>query len=218
VRFVLASGNRHKLHEFRSILAPHQVVAMPAGILLPPEGETSFTENALGKALALAQAVTTGAAAAAAVVAGSDRPDYFIGDDSGLEVEALGWRPGVLSSRYAGEDATDADNNAKLLVQLEAEGSFSRRARFVCVLAAVAPDMAETIVRGEWWGVIATSPSGDGGFGYDPVFVPDGDRLTVAELSQEQKDRASHRALAGRALLETLQRQGRGDAGRRRQS
>jgi len=204
VRFMLASGNRHKLQEYRSILAPHQAVAMPAGIPLPPEGEASFTENALGKARALAQAVTAGAAGTESVSAASGLPDYFIGDDSGLEVEALGWRPGVLSSRYAGEDATDADNNAKLLSQLEGDGS-SRRARFVCVLAAVAPDMTETVARGEWWGAIAGSPSGDGGFGYDPVFVPNGDSQTVAELAQEQKDRASHRALAGRALLDALE-------------
>lgn len=204
MRFMLASGNRHKLQEYCSILAPHQVVAMPASIRLPPEGETSFTENALGKARTLAQAITTEAPAAADVAATSDLPDYFVGDDSGLEVEVLGWRPGVLSSRYAGEQATDADNNAKLLSQLEVEGS-SRRARFICVLAAVAPDMSETVVRGEWWGVIAASPSGDGGFGYDPVFVPNGEELTVAELSQEQKDRASHRALAGRALLDALE-------------
>lgn len=203
MRFMLASGNRHKLQEYRSILAPHQVVAMPVGVLLPPEGETSFTENALGKARALARAVTARAAGAEGVAAASGLPDYYIGDDSGLEVEALGWRPGVLSSRYAGEEATDADNNTKLLSQLEGQSS-PRRARFVCVLAAVAPDMTETVVRGEWWGVIAGSSSGDGGFGYDPVFVPHGDEQTVAELSQEQKDRASHRALAGRALLDAL--------------
>ena len=139
----------------------------------------------------------------------------MIADDSGLEVEALGWAPGVVSSRYAGEEAGDADNYAKLLAQLEGYPLLRRRARFVCVTAAVPVVVAsrhdrlpEYVASGEWWGSITTVPHGDGGFGYDPVFLPEGSDLTVAELPQEVKDQASHRALAGKALLELLEREG----------
>lgn len=225
---MLASGNRHKLHEFRQILAPHEVLPMPAGVELPPEGEVSFLENARGKARALARAMESGGDVPAV--------DYYIGDDSGLEVDALGSRPGVLSSRYAGDDAEDADNNAQLLAELAGRDARDRAARFVCVLAAVsgrrpaasgpgaaAPEGAdrqvanaetgraetvpdELVVRGEWRGAIAAAPRGSGGFGYDPLFLPAGGDLTVAELPQELKDRTSHRALAGAALLRELAR------------
>lgn len=218
MRFMLASGNAHKLREFRGILAPDPVAPMPAEVVLPPEGSTSFEENAAGKALALAAWLREGSAAAAD--AGRDAggpPELVLGDDSGLEVEALGWAPGVRSSRYAGPRATDADNNRRLLGELEAAGAHTpeqRRARFVCVLVAVAPERgpgsattaAPLVARGEWWGTIATVPSGDGGFGYDPLFVPDGDRRSVAQLPAAEKDRRSHRALAGLELLRLLGR------------
>jgi len=228
MRFVLASGNRNKLREFRAILAAHEVVPMPAGIVLPPESVTSFRDNALGKARALAAALSADGAAFAAV---AGRPDgaptatrgathpaqqlLCLADDSGLEVEALGWAPGVISSRYAGEDATDGDNNAKLLAELEGCPLDRRHARFVCVAAVVVASvavtrgrLAEYVASGEWWGTITAAPHGDAGFGYDPVFLLDGSDLTVAELPQEVKDQASHRALAGRALLELLEREG----------
>lgn len=205
MRFMLASGNRHKLHEFRAILAPHEVVPMPAGIELPPEGETSFLENARGKASALARSLTGDVAERD--TAGAGPIDRFLGDDSGLEVEALGWMPGVISSRYAGREGDDGANNAKLISQLEGKSMLERRGRFVCVLVAVDTDMSELVVRGEWWGTIAEGPRGEGGFGYDPVFLPQGGRLTVAELSQGEKDRVSHRARAGRALLAELERE-----------
>jgi XTP/dITP diphosphohydrolase len=201
VRFVLATGNRHKLHEFRGILAPHEVLAMPEGIRLPPEGVTSFADNAQGKALALARSLP------AAERAGT----LCLADDSGLEVEALGWAPGVTSARYAGVDGPGADaaNIARLLRELAGvDGPAARRARFVCSVVAVAPDMAHYAATGYWWGAISEAPRGEGGFGYDPVFVPEGSDLTVAEWPQEQKDQASHRALAGRALLERLAREG----------
>lgn len=198
MRFVLASDNRHKLAEFRGILARHNVVAMPDGVTLPPEGAESFAANAGAKARALA------AALAPARHAGDPRP-HVIADDSGLEVEALGWAPGVISSRYCGRDGDDAGNIARLLGELEARpGGDPRRARFVCVLACITPAGAEHEARGEWPGTIARAPRGAGGFGYDPVFVPDGFDLTVAEWPQEAKDRSSHRARAGRALLELL--------------
>jgi XTP/dITP diphosphohydrolase len=202
-RFVLASGNRHKLQEFRGILAGHEVLPMPAGVELPPEGVTSFAENALAKARTLAAAEGVGAAAGVAA------PNALcIADDSGLEVEALDWRPGVESSRYAGREGDDAGNVVKLLGELAELSDSARGARFVCCIACVLPDGRTVESRGEWWGAIAPRPRGSGGFGYDPVFVPAGSDLTVAELPQELKDRASHRALAGRALLATLTGEG----------
>ena len=132
-----------------------------------------------------------------------------LGDDSGLEVEALGWAPGVVSSRYAGRDGDDRANVVKLLRELAGfAGPAPRRARFVCALVAVDAGMRESAVQGEWWGTIAVDARGDGGFGYDPVFVPEGSALTVAQWPQAQKDQASHRALAGKALLELLATEG----------
>lgn len=206
MRLMLATGNRHKLREFQNILAPHQVVAMPAGLELPPEGEDSFVDNARGKAVGLARALADAVCAAGAPEA--EAVDFFMADDSGLEVEALGWQPGVTSARFAGEGASDEDNYRKLLAQLEGKRISERRARFVCVVIAVTPDGRELVARGEWWGTIMPSPHGDGGFGYDPVFLPEGSDLTVAQMPQACKDQASHRALAGSALLELLEREG----------
>jgi XTP/dITP diphosphohydrolase len=211
--FILASGNRHKLAEFGRILAPHRVVAMPDGITLPPEKTVSFAENARDKAAALAQAL---AASDSAFASGPDRAEpgsganvFYLADDSGLEVEALGWAPGVTSSRYAGREGDDQANISKLLAALDGRtGAGARRARFVCALAAVAADQRHFAARGEWWGTIATAPSGSGGFGYDPVFVPEGETQTVAELPQARKDGLSHRARAARALLELLHTEG----------
>ena len=208
VRFMLATGNRHKLGEFRRILAPFEVLPMPEGVELPPEGEDSFAANALGKAHGLAAAVVEAGAA--------DDGLLFLADDSGLEVEALGWAPGVTSARYAGVDGPGADaaNVARLLREMAGfAGPLARRARFVCSVVAVASDMREYAATGYWWGAIATAPRGDGGFGYDPVFVPEGSDLTVAEWPQAEKDQASHRALAGTALLELLRQEGLLDGG-----
>ena len=135
----------------------------------------------------------------------------FLADDSGLEVEALGWAPGVTSARYAGVDGPGADvaNYTRLLRELAGlAGPLARRARFVCSVVAVAPDMTHYAATGHWWGAIAEAPRGEGGFGYDPVFVPEGSDLSVAEWPQEAKDQASHRALAGRALVDVLRREG----------
>ncbi|MBN2204397.1 MAG: non-canonical purine NTP pyrophosphatase [Thermoleophilia bacterium] len=150
-------------------------------------------------------------AAHAARVADPAGDLVFIADDSGLEVEALGWAPGVTSARYAGVDGPGADaaNVVRLLGELDGvAGPLARRARFVCALVAVTPRMGEYEATGYWWGAIAEAPRGEGGFGYDPVFVPEGSDLTVAQWPQEQKDQASHRALAGTALLERLRQEG----------
>jgi XTP/dITP diphosphohydrolase len=228
---MLATANRHKRREFALILAPHEVLGMPGDIALPPEGTESFAANARAKALALREAVQARAPGARSDdevpasgasprgrEAEADRettwdgeaaPDFFIADDSGLEVEALGWGPGVVSSRYSGREGDDRANIAKLLVALApVTEETARRARFVCELACVAADGREVAVRGEWWGRIAGSPRGDGGFGYDPVFVPDDSDLTVAQLPDAAKNRASHRARAARALLARLEAEG----------
>jgi len=220
MRFMLATGNRHKLGEFRQILAPHEVLPMPAGIALPPEGVDSFLDNARGKALGLACALARGAGAADLAAGSADvagRPEVlYLADDSGLEVEALGWAPGVSSARYAGVNGPGADaaNVTRLLREMAGfAGPLARRARFVCAVVACVPGVADYSATGHWWGAIAQAPRGRGGFGYDPVFVPEGSELTVAEWPQADKDEASHRALAGRALLERLQREGLLDGG-----
>jgi XTP/dITP diphosphohydrolase len=217
MRFMLASGNRHKLTEFQAILAPYRVMPMPLDIELPPEGLDSFAQNALGKAQALAERIVGDPVQVKLMEGMAPRGRrwqdelLFIGDDSGLEVEALGWAPGVSSARYAGVDGPGADeaNVARLLRELAGfAGPLARRARFVCCLAAVSPELTHHMVVGRWEGAIDVAPRGVGGFGYDPVFVPDGSELTVAQWPQEQKDRASHRALAGAALLKLLQSEG----------
>jgi len=188
VRFVLATRNAHKAREFSVLLAPHEVVALPDHVALPPEDGETFAENALGKARA--------AAAATGQVA--------IADDSGIEAEALGGAPGVRSARYAGQDATDEENLAKLLREAPAGTGLA----YVCALAHVDPRSGrELVVEGRCTGRVAERPGGDGGFGYDPAFVPDDDATgrTMAQLDPAEKDAISHRGRAARALLARLQ-------------
>jgi len=190
VRFVLATRNAHKVRELGPLMAPHELVALPDGVELPPETGETFAENALGKARA--------AAAATGMTA--------IADDSGIAAEALGGAPGVRSARYAGEHATDEENLAKLLREAPA-GS---RVAYVCALAYVTPQGTEHVVEGRCEGTLAAEPRGTGGFGYDPAFVPDEQggpdrRLTMAELSPEDKDAISHRGKAARELLAWLE-------------
>jgi XTP/dITP diphosphohydrolase len=211
MRFLLATGTRHKAREFGAILAPCSVDVMPPGVELPPEGVEAFADNALGKGAALARAVESDPALLRELGLRPDEEVLFLADDSGLEVEALGWAPGVTSARYAGVDGPGADvaNSTRLLRELAGfTGPVARRARFVCSVVAVAPDMTHYAATGHWWGAIAEAPRGEGGFGYDPVFIPEGSDLSVAEWPQEAKDQASHRALAGRALVDVLRREG----------
>jgi XTP/dITP diphosphohydrolase len=216
-RFVLASANRHKLGEFEAILKPCRVELMPAGTSLPAEGTVSFLANAAAKARVLAERLRERAAAGDDGPVGQGEPGpVAIGDDSGLEVEALRWTPGIVSARYAGISGPGADraNYERLLRELAGlEGEHARRARFTCALAAVTDDLREFAVTAHWWGAIASAPRGEGGFGYDPVFVPEGSNLSVAEWPQARKDKASHRAQAGRALLALLRRKGVLDEG-----
>jgi XTP/dITP diphosphohydrolase len=186
VRLVLASRNAHKEREFAALLAPHELVALPDDVELPPETGETFEENAAVKARAAAAA--TGLPA--------------VGDDSGIEAAALGGRPGVRSARYAGETATDGENLAKLLREAPTGSALA----YVCALAYAEPGGAERVVLGRCTGTLAAEPRGDGGFGYDPAFLPDDvpDGRTMAELSPQEKDAISHRGRAARELLALL--------------
>jgi XTP/dITP diphosphohydrolase len=188
-RLVVASSNAGKLRELRALagaLAANIVAQSDLGVAAVAETESSQRGNALLKARHAAR--VTGWAALA--------------DDSGLEVDALGGAPGVYSARYAGEDASDADNNAKLLAALAGVPA-PRRARYRAVLVLVAgpDDSAPLVAEGRWEGRIATAPRGAGGFGYDPLFLPGDGERSVAELAPEEKNRLSHRAQALDALL-----------------
>ena len=185
--YVLATANPDKAREIQAILGD-AVVLRPRPAAVPDVEETGETllDNARLKARALAEA--TGLPA--------------IADDTGLEVDALDGAPGVYSARYAGEGATYADNVAKLLAALD--GVSNRAARFTTVAVAAWPDGREVRAEGAVEGSIATAASGDGGFGYDPVFVPSGSHLTFAEMGPEDKDAISHRGRAFRALAAAL--------------
>lgn len=185
---LLATRNAHKVREMDALLAPRGVDALPDEVVLPPETGETFAENALGKARAAADA--TGRVA--------------IADDSGIESEALGGRPGVRSARFAGEDATDEENLAKLLRDAPAGSQVA----YVCAIAYVDPDGGvEEVFEGRCTGTLAAEPRGDGGFGYDPAFVPDEHpERTMAELSPVEKDAISHRGRAVRLLREWLER------------
>ena len=188
MRLVLSTRNEHKLREFRVLLEPHEVEPLPQGVTLPPETGETFQENARAKAVAAAQA--TGIAAVA--------------DDSGIEAAALGGHPGVRSARYAGDGATDEENLARLLAEVPDEGD--RRVAYVCALAYAEPGAEPRVFIERCEGVLAKEPRGQGGFGYDPAFVPadTGDGRTMAELSVSEKDAISHRGRAARAFLAWL--------------
>ncbi len=189
-RIVLASGNAKKLKELSAVLADLGVDVVPQsdfGVTDAVEDGDTFVANALIKARHAARA--TGLPAVA--------------DDSGLCVDALNGAPGVYSARYAGDDADDAANNAKLLRALD--GVADRHAHYVCVIAFVrdAGDDAPIVCEGRWHGEIGTAPEGDGGFGYDPLFIVPTHGCTAAQLEYAEKNRLSHR---GQALAEFKKR------------
>jgi XTP/dITP diphosphohydrolase len=183
----LASGNEHKLRELRALLPDWEIEPLESQET-PEETGSTFYENAILKAR-----FGSGIAPPAT---------WTLAEDSGLEVEALGGRPGIYSARYAGPGATDADNVVLLLEELGA-GEL-RDARYVSELVAISPQGEEWRGTGFLGGRIAASPRGSGGFGYDPVFVPNGEDATVAELGDEWKRERSHRAEAVRSLLASL--------------
>lgn len=192
MKILLATGNKHKLREFRELTSGLglEVVSLDdyPGLVLPPEDGDTFAENALTKAR----------------VASSFSGLPAVADDSGLVVEALNGRPGLYSARYAGPDATDKDNIDKLLLEMKGLGKEKRRAKFVCLLAYVEPVGLEKTFRGTLEGLITLTPSGEGGFGYDPVFFIPSKGLTSAELSAEAKNAISHRGKALRLFTEWL--------------
>lgn len=188
---ILSTRNDHKVRELAEILPEAGLRALPDEVVLPPETGTTFEENALIKARAAREAT------------GED----VIADDSGLEVDVLDGRPGVYSARYAGEDASDRDNLEKVLADLATTGG-EGTARYVCAIALI-DDSGEHLFRGTCEGRLIQDPRGDGGFGYDPAFVPDatgpGDERTMAELSPEEKHSISHRGDAARRLAAHLE-------------
>lgn len=188
---ILATGNRHKLAEMEELLPAVDLKPLPPGLEMPPEDGDSFEANALIKARA------------AHGVAG----DAVIADDSGIAAEDLGGAPGIYSARYAGEGASDEVNLDKLLREVDAAAG-NRRAAYVCAIALIDESGAEHVFEARCEGSLLEERRGEGGFGYDPAFVPDDtgpeDGRTYAELSAAEKNAISHRGRATRLLAEHL--------------
>jgi XTP/dITP diphosphohydrolase len=185
VQAIFASTNPGKLRELRALLPDWEIEPFTGS--LPAETGSTFYENARVKAMSPHE---------------EDR--WTLGEDSGLEVDGLGGDPGIRSARYAGMGATDEENVRQLLDALAGAEGGARRARYVSELVCVTPDGAELRGRGTLEGTIAHDARGSEGFGYDPVFVPEGEDRTVAELGDAWKREHSHRAEAARALLAAL--------------
>ena len=196
MRWILATANPHKVEELSTLLkaAGKDLVLepLPKEVTLPEETGTTFLANARLKAHAVARA--TGRVALA--------------DDSGLEVDALGGEPGVHSARYAGVGAGDLANNRRLLAELAKIHGPNRRARFRCVLVLAWPGQPEVVAQGAIEGFVLPALQGAGGFGYDPLFNPEGDARSLAEYAPEEKNRVSHRGQAARQLLHLLAARG----------
>jgi len=195
--YILATRNEHKLREMAELLPGLDLRPLPDGVPSPVEDGESFAANALIKARAAWAA--TGEAA--------------IADDSGIEAEDLGGRPGIYSARYAGEGASDGENLEKLLREVGEAGG-GRRAAYVCAIALLGAGGSEHVFEARCEGRLIEEPRGEGGFGYDPAFVPDdtgpGDERTMAELSPAEKNAISHRGRAARMLAAHLAAVGEG--------
>ena len=192
-RLAIATRNPHKLRELGRICADWPVTWMTAETSEGPwpdveEPHETYAENALVKAREVAAVLGVPA----------------IADDSGIEVDALGGAPGPRSARFAGEDATDAENLTKLLVEIAGTEPVARTARYRCVAAVAWPEGTGLVAEGTCEGTLVSEPRGTGGFGYDPAFVPVGEDRTMAELTDEEKDSISHRGRAFRALRARL--------------
>ena len=187
MRLLLATRNVHKQREFERLLPGIQIGILPDDAPTPEETGDTYAENALIKARSAAQATQQRAFA----------------DDSGIEAEALQWRPGVRTARFAGPDATDQEN----LEKLHNEAPAGSRARYVCVIAYVTPQGEEHLFEGRVEGTLAEDPNGTRGFGYDPIFIADETPgRTMAALGDDEKDALSHRGQAARELLAWLKR------------
>jgi XTP/dITP diphosphohydrolase len=188
---ILATGNPHKVREMAELLTGVELKPLPAGVELPPETGDSFEANALIKARA-AHAATG---------------EVTIADDSGIEAADLGGAPGIFSARYAGEGASDEANLAKLLREVDEAGG-ERRAAYVCAIALIDEAGSEYVFEARCEGMLLRQGRGEGGFGYDPAFVPDEtgprDQRTMAELTPEEKHAISHRGKAARMLARHL--------------
>ena len=192
LKVVLDTRNQGKIAELRELLSTVrpdlEVTGLDSYPDIPeiPESGTTFQENALIKARTVA--MITG--------------EIAVADDSGLAVPALDGEPGVYSARYAGDNATDRDNNRKLLQRMQHVQGRDRTARFICVLCAYAPNGHRLEVRGEWQGLILDEPRGEGGFGYDPLFYDPEQNLTAAEMDGDLKNSLSHRGQALKILMQ----------------
>ncbi|MCW9014176.1 MAG: XTP/dITP diphosphatase [Gammaproteobacteria bacterium] len=194
-KIVLASGNAGKVREINKLLGEHGIEVVPQTEYDVPEAVEdglTFVENALKKARHAAK--LTGLPA--------------IADDSGIEVDALNKAPGIYSARYSGEGANDTKNNEKMLAELDGVAEADRTARYQCVMVYMhdADDPTPIITQGSLEGRIMTSPRGEGGFGYDPIFWLPEQQCAAAELSLEEKNKISHRAIALNALAEQLKK------------
>jgi XTP/dITP diphosphohydrolase len=199
---IFATGNKHKLRELSALLPGIELEPLPEGVALPPEDGDTFAEIALEKARAV-HAKCGGEA--------------VVADDSGIEAAGLGGRPGIESARYGGEGASDEENLEKLLREVAAAGD-DRRAAYVCALALIERDGSERLFEARCDGVLIEEARGEGGFGYDPAFVPDDtgpdDPRTMSELSDAEKNEISHRGRAARMLAAHLATDGAARAGR----
>lgn len=196
MRIVAATKNKHKIDEIQAITKEFGMDVVPRDIAGVPDIEveedgSTFEENSEKKAREIS------------ALCG----EITIADDSGLMVDALDGAPGVISARFAGEDASDAQNNEKLLALLETVDEAQRTARFVSVITMIYPDGRKIVARGECEGHMIYQPRGNNGFGYDPLFVPTGYDRTFAELTSEEKNKISHRAAALQKLRKILQEQ-----------
>lgn len=190
---LIATKNKGKVKEFKALFNKFNVKVQSLhdfGDHFPEIEETgkTFKENAQLKAEEIAKLLN----------------QAVIADDSGLVIDSLDGRPGVYSARYAGERATDEENNEKVLQELAGIFEDKRTARFVCVLALATPGEETVFTQGTCEGTIATSPAGENGFGYDPIFIPDGYKITLAQLENEEKNRISHRFYALKSLEDVI--------------
>jgi XTP/dITP diphosphohydrolase len=184
VRALLASGNPHKLEELRAALPDWELELLDTDRAYPPEDADTYEANARGKAAFGRQVGPEGA--------------WILGEDSGIEVDALGGGPGVRSARFGGEGS----GKERLLRELESVDD--RAARYVCTIVAIGPAGDELVAVGTLEGVVAREPRGSEGFGYDPIFIPGGESRTVAELGNAWKREHSHRARAAAGLADSL--------------
>ena len=194
-RIIFATGNQDKMREIREILSEPgmEILSMKeAGIELDiVEDGTSFEENAMIKASALAKSI-------------QEEHPAVMADDSGLEIDYLNKEPGVYSARYMGEDTSYEIKNQELIKRLEGVPKEQRTARFVCAIAAVFPDGTSCVTKGTIEGYIGWEPAGENGFGYDPIFYVEEYQCSTAQLPPEQKNQLSHRGKALRAMREKL--------------